>query len=172
VNRKLFVFNAQGQPLYYNLTEGSNIIGLTDKGMMDTFTTDTAITLYTSNHTAIRALSILFEYLYGCRMPMFNLIDPADGKIYMKGLMDADYFERISSSFTVFIDDDTPVDKLLVSNLTGQVIKTEIELMKGYSFPFEIAAFGTAVVPKTPNSEYFLKTMKKQGMVAYKVITE
>jgi hypothetical protein len=156
---KLFLFDARGNPVSYCFTGVSGVFTLDDYGNIIYFVSDNPLVLTMVDGSPNQALNILFKSYYGNTYPMVEVSNPAGGQVLSRGIMDVLYDGRASSSYVVFIDDENPVGKFLVTNLTNADINVNIQLDPVFSFPYKIPANGTCVIPNTPTSAYHLQQM-------------
>lgn len=166
VSRKMYLFDSDGLPTHYNITDVDNIVGIGDNGVIESFTSGNVVALYDSSDVHTKNITISYQVLFGNRFPFFLIYNTTGGYTH-KGLFDADYDARLSSSYTVYLDTSDEIEKYEVFNLTNQKLRIDMQITSDFSFPYEIEANGSIFVPKTPHTLSFLNKAKDNGSLKY-----
>jgi len=167
---KMFLFeivDGVATPVGFNNTDAEILIGLDDYGMINQFTDNVSLSIGITDIIIIE-IKIQFETIFGNRFPMFTCTNPNTGEIVSKGIMDANYPQRESSSYVVYFGDLVRAHYYTVRNMTNQKLRFEIELLDNFSWPYEIPANGTVNIPITPNSTACLKSIHRRKTITYK----
>ena len=159
-----------GVPYLYNNTNVEDIIQFDGTGKVTVFTQNVTLPLRNDQGVIVAEVYLVFEDLYGIRVPVFNLYSLAPVVLLCEGLLDVDFDTRGSGSYSI---ENKPVDILEKFEVTnkGKIIMTlNVPIFGDYYIPYTLRVGQTIQVPVTESSEYYFKVAKGLSDIIYKKV--
>lgn len=160
----LLVFDVDGQPTHYIDSGINTIFEVSQGGILTRFWPNNSLNLDTGD----RFIAVYYEEWFGVKFPMVY-IKLTDGTPIAKGLLDTLYEGRTSGTYTCRFWPEDTVDTYLVTNLTSAMLKLQVPLSDTHLEPYTVSPNGTTLIPKTTQSDYYLRELKKLGTIKFRL---
>lgn len=165
VYRALYFDYATGEPIYYCNAGLEDMMELTN-GVVTQFFTNTETTF---DGDATVKLLLTYEYLFGIKMPTATMVTPS-GNFIAKGALDMIYDLRTSGTYSVDITPLDEIEAIELKNISVTALTFELPIVTGFSVKYTIEPNQLVLVPRTPLSEYFVKTAFTQDSMVYRFL--
>ena len=163
----LLLFDKDGVPVYYTDSNVETNFEVSLNGILTRFWPNTSLPL-TDGNVSDRVLAVFYEEWFGVKFPMVY-VKLNDGTNVSKGILDILYEGRTSGTYTCKFWPEDTVPTFLVTNMTNMKLDLTVPLSDTSLVKYTLSANGTAFIPKTAQSEKYLRDLQKLKTVKFRL---
>jgi hypothetical protein len=160
---RMTVFDAAGEPVYYNEQDTEFIIQVTETGDVTHFIAGEHIPLFDVDNTQMGTVYLHLENNWGTYLPIVHV--DVGATPLGAGLLDVVYDDRDSGAYKVVVEPDSDAVRYLVENISGQLLDMTVPLFPNYHLPIRLDIAQSVYVPVTENSTYYLADLENRKLV-------